>query len=110
MVLGQYVKESQRFKTRPSGARACGGLDRGGPAGAVMGTTNPLRDRGDLPLLARPERCFAARRSPLRGKAGEPPASLSIHGPDREVYKSLRWTDLRGPRIKLGRTTRAASS
>ncbi len=37
MVLGQYVKESQRFKTRPSGARACGGLDRGGPAGAVMG-------------------------------------------------------------------------
>ena len=39
-------------------------------------------------------------------------ASLSIHGPDREVYKSLRWTDLRasGPRIKLGRTTRAASS
>ena len=37
-------------------------------------------------------------------------ASLSIHGPDREVYKSLRWTDRRGPRIKLGRTTRAASS
>ena len=37
-------------------------------------------------------------------------ASLSIHGPDREDYKSLRWTDLRGPRIKLDRTTRAASS
>ncbi len=37
-------------------------------------------------------------------------ASLSIHGPDREVSKSLRWTDLRGLQIKLGRTTRAASS
>ncbi len=24
-------------------------------------------------------------------------ASLSIHGPDRAVSKSLRWTDLRGP-------------
>jgi hypothetical protein len=36
------------------------------------GTTTPLRDRGDLPRLARPEGCFAARRSPLRGKAGEP--------------------------------------
>ncbi len=37
MVLGLYVEESQRFKTRPSGARAGGGLDRGGLAGAVMG-------------------------------------------------------------------------
>jgi hypothetical protein len=26
-------------------------------------------------------------------------ASLGIHGPDREVSKSLRWTDLGGPRI-----------
>ena len=37
-------------------------------------------------------------------------ASLSIHGPDLEVYKSQRWTELRAPRIKLDRTTRAASS
>ena len=39
-------------------------------------------------------------------------ASLSIHGPDRGVYKSLRGTELHAPRrrIKLDRTTRAASS
>jgi hypothetical protein len=36
------------------------------------GRTSLLRDRGDLPRLARPEGCYAARRSPLRGKAGEP--------------------------------------
>jgi hypothetical protein len=30
LVPVQYVKESQRCKTRPSGARAGGGLDRGG--------------------------------------------------------------------------------
>ena len=28
--------------------------------------------RRKLPRLARPEGCYAARRSPLRGKAGEP--------------------------------------
>ena len=37
-------------------------------------------------------------------------ASLGIHGPDREFYKSLLWTDLRGQRLKLDRTTWAASS
>ena len=34
------------------------------------GTTSPLRDRGELPRQARPEGCFAAMLSPLRGKAG----------------------------------------
>ena len=79
-----------------------------GPVVAGGGTTRPLRDRGDLPRLARPEGCYAARRSPLRGKAGL--ASRGTHGPDREVFYSLRWTDRRGPRIKLDWTTRAASS
>jgi hypothetical protein len=37
-------------------------------------------------------------------------ASLGIHGPDREVFKSLLWTDLRGQQIKLDLTTRAVSS
>jgi hypothetical protein len=37
-------------------------------------------------------------------------ASLSIQGQDREVYKLLRWTKLRGLLIKLDRTTRATSS
>ncbi len=36
------------------------------------GKTTPLCDRKDLPRLARQEGCYAARRSPLRGKAGEP--------------------------------------
>jgi hypothetical protein len=38
----------------------------GGTTGPL--TTGPLRN-GDLPRLARPEGCYAARRS---GKAGEP--------------------------------------
>ena len=36
------------------------------------GTTSPVRDRGDLPILTCPEVSFAARRSPLSDKAGEP--------------------------------------
>jgi hypothetical protein len=49
-----------------------GSIDSGRTCRRRRGTTKPLRDRGDLPRLARPEGCFAARRSPLRGKAGEP--------------------------------------
>ena len=49
-----------------------GSSDSGRTCRRRRGTTSPLRDRGGLPRLARPEGCYAARRSPLRGKAGEP--------------------------------------
>ena len=49
-----------------------GSIDSGRTCRRRRGTTSPLRDRGDLPRLARPEGCFTTRRSPLRGKAGEP--------------------------------------
>ena len=48
------------------------------------------------------------RRSPLRSKAGL--ARRGTYGPEREVFYSLRWTDRRGPRIKLDWMTRAALS
>ena len=49
-----------------------GSSDSGRTCRRRRGTTSPLRDRGELPRLARPEGCYAARRSPMRGKAGEP--------------------------------------
>ena len=52
-MLGQYVKESQRCKTRPSGARAGGGLDRGGAAGAVMPVPKCVRVWRAEPMAAR---------------------------------------------------------
>ena len=79
-----------------------------GPVVPGEGTTRPLHDRGDLPRLSRQERCYAARRSPLRGKANL--ASRGTCGPDREVFYSVRWTNCRGPRIKLDWTTGAAST
>ena len=49
-----------------------GSIDSGRTCRRRRGTTSPLRDHGDLPLLARPQGCFTARRSPLRCKAGKP--------------------------------------
>ena len=40
--------------------------------------------------------CYAARRSPLRGKACLASRGTNLNGPDREGYNSLRWTDRRG--------------
>jgi hypothetical protein len=54
------------------------------PAGPVVaGGERPTRyaSRGEWPRLARPEGCFAARQTPLRGKAGEPVSAPT--GPDR---------------------------
>ena len=50
--------------------------------------------------------CYAARRSPLRGKAGL--ASQDNYGPDREVDDSLGGPTA-GAADQLDRTTRAAS-
>jgi hypothetical protein len=49
----------------------------------VAGGERPARyaTRGEMPRLARSEGCYAARRSPLRGKAGEPVSAST--GPDR---------------------------
>jgi hypothetical protein len=73
-----------------------GSSDSGRTCRRRRGTTSPLCDRGGLPLLARQEGCFAARRGPLCWQGQR--ASLCIHGPYREVsgYNSLRWTDRRG--------------
>jgi hypothetical protein len=49
-----------------------GSIDSGRTYRRKRGKTSPLCDRGDLPRLARPEGCYVARRSPLRGNAGEP--------------------------------------
>ncbi len=49
-----------------------GSIDSGRTCRRRRGKTSPLCDCGDLPRLARPEGCYAARRSLLRGKACEP--------------------------------------
>jgi hypothetical protein len=43
--------------------------------------------------------CYAARRSPLRWKAGL--ASQGTYGPEREVFNSLLWTDGMGRGISV---------
>ena len=48
-----------------------GSSDSGRTCRRRRGKTSPLRDRGEVPRLARPEGCFAARRSPPRDRAGE---------------------------------------
>ncbi len=49
-----------------------GSIDSGRTCRRWRGKTSQLCDRGDLPRLACQEGCYSARRSPLRGKAGEP--------------------------------------
>jgi hypothetical protein len=91
------------------GRKARHRIDQTSPAGPVVaggGTTSPQCARQHLPQPARPEGCYAARRSPLRGKAGL--ASQCNYGPDREVDDSLGGPTA-GAADQLDRTTWAAS-
>ena len=79
--------------------------DVSSPEGNDQPASRPWRS---APTTSPPGGVFHRKAKPATRQGRR--ASLSIHGPDREVYKSLRWTELSGPRIKLDRTTRAASS
>ena len=89
-VCARALRGQVRLHQR--GAGGGGGRDGRAGAGAPGGLDGP--------------RCYAARRSPLRGKAGL--ASQGNYGPDREVDDSLGGPTA-GAADQLDRTTRAAS-
>ena len=77
-----------------------GSCDSGRTCRRRRGTTSPLRDRGELPRLARPKGCFAARRSLPRDR----PASQC--GPPR-AGSDGRTKPLRHRRLCINSPSRA---